>query len=352
MNQMRVSIGAVVLAVCVSPAAVLHFEAAQPLQSPPSQGQPTSASASSGRMLKPEALIHVVANLDRTVAFYRDGIGFELVSEPAPLKGPAGAMLARQAAGGKARSATFRIPGSEMQFMVVEFSGVESHPMTQQLYDPGITRFSIQVRDIDAAFARVKDRVVVNSTGGAPVFTQKPRNNTRAVMMHDPDGFVFEFVQGDPIPETDVPKSSNVYNARSSLAIEDTNKSLAFYRDLLGYEARPSNTVNDAVLALEGTPTAVAKTTSTSPPGSTNVWFFWEFSNIARAKHEPRAQDPGASALSLRVENLPALLARMKAAGVKVETAGEEAVTIGGSSRGVLVRSPDGLLVELVEQAR
>lgn len=317
-------------------------------------GQTASpAPASAGRMIKPSALIHVVARLEKSVAFYRDGIGFELISGPEPLTGSA---LVQQAVAAspkaKARSATFRIPGSEMQFVLVEFSGIEGKAFTQQLYDPGITRFSIQVRDIDAAFARVKDKVVVNSTGGAPVYTQRPRNNTRAVMMHDPDGFVFEFVQADPIPNTDVPKTSNVYNARSSLAMDDTAKSLAFYRDVLGYEARPQNTVNDAVLALEGTPTAVAKTTSTSPPGSTNVWFFWEFSNITRTKHEPRVQDPGASALSLLVENLPALLPRVKAAGVKIETAGGDIVALGPNRRGVLVRSPDGLLVELVEQTR
>ena len=315
-------------------------------------GQTASATQpAAGRMLRPNQLIHVVANLQQSVSFYRDAIGFELVSGPGPLSGSALLQQATSASPkASARAATFRIPGSEMQFVLVEFSGIEGKAFSQQLYDPGITRFSIQVRDIDAAFARVKDRVVVNSSGGAPVFTQKPRNNTRAVMMHDPDGFVFEFVQADPLPNSDVPRSSNVYNARSSLAIEDTAKSLAFYRDVLGYQARPQNTVNDAVLALEGTPTAIAKTTSTSPPGSTNVWFFWEFSNIARTRHEPRVQDPGASALSMLVENLPALLTRVKAAGIRIETPGGDVVALGPSRRGVLVRSPDGLLVELVEE--
>jgi len=306
-------------------------------------------------MIKPNALIHVVSNVQRSMTFYRDAIGFELVSPPAMLTGFTGSTLLHQARGtapsAQAGSAVFAIPGSEMQFVLLEFSGIAKQSMTQELYDPGITRFSIQVRDIDAAFNRVRNRgIVVNSTGGGPVFTQKPRNNTRAVMMHDPDGFVFEFVEADPLPDTNVPRTSNVYNARSSLAVEDTAKSLAFYRDLLGYEARPANTVNEAVLALEGTPTAVAKTTSTSPPGSTNVWFFWEFSNIERTRREPHVQDPGASALSLLVENLPALLTRMKAAGVKVETPSGGAVSLAGPARGALVRSPDGLLVELIER--
>jgi len=334
-------------AVCVAVLAAIGL-------APSAASQGGAPPAAPGRMLKPNALIHVVANVERSVAFYRDAIGFALVSPPAPLIASALVHQARsvspQAA---ARAATFTIPGSEMQFTLVEFSGIEGKAFAQRLYDPGVTRFSIQVRDIDAAFARVKDKgVVVDTTGGAPVFTQRPRNNTRAVMMRDPDGFVFEFVQADPLPASEVPATSNVYNARSSLALEDTDKALAFYRDLLGFQARPTNTVTEAVLALEGTPTATARTTSTSPPGSTNVWFLWEFSNIVRTRHEPRVQDPGASALSLLVENVPALLGRIKAAGTKIETPGGDAVALGSGWRGALVRSPDGLLVELVEQTR
>ena len=41
----------------------------------------------------------------------------------------------------------------------------------------------IYTRDIDKAFARVKDKVTVDTTSAGPVYTQRPRNNTRAVMM-------------------------------------------------------------------------------------------------------------------------------------------------------------------------
>jgi hypothetical protein len=46
--------------------------------------------------------------------------------------------------------------------------------------------------------------------------------------------------------------------------------------------------------------------------------------------------DPGASALSIQVENRAALVERMRAAGVKVES-------------NSVVRSPDGLLIEFTE---
>lgn len=309
------------------------------------------ASVDSGRMLQPRALIHVVNDLDDSMAFYRDAVGFEPIAGPSPLSGSALLQrLQEQAPDAAAQTVIFSIPGSEMALQLIEFSGVERKPFTQRLYDPGVTRFSISVRDIDAAFAAVQDyAITVDSTGGEPVYTQRPRNETRAVMMRDLDGFVFEFVEsGNPV-ETDVPESSNIYNARSSLALENLEKSLEFYRDILGYEAAEPNTVNDAVLRLEGTPDATARTSRTQPPGSTNVWFFWEFSNIERTKRIPDVQDPGASALSILVEGLPALLDKIRDAGFQIETVGGQAVNLGNNRLGVLVRSPDGLLVELIE---
>ena len=272
----------------------------------------------------------------------------EVVSGPAPL--PASA-LARKAVGtapgAKARSAILRIPGSNLSLQLVEFSGIDGKPMTQRLYDIGITRFSIQVRDIDKAFNRVKDRVTVDTTSAGPVFTQRPRNNTRAVMMRDPDGFVFEFVEAGTMPMTDVPASSNIYNARSSLAIDTFERSLPFYRDILGFTfANPPADINDAVLALEGTPRANARTSGSMPPGSNNMWVFWEFRDIQRTRHTPSVQDPGASSITLEVEKLDALVARMKAAGIAIEL---EPTSLGDGHRAALVRSPDGLLVELVE---
>ena len=83
------------------------------------------------------------------------------------------------------------------------------------------------------------------------------------------------------------------------------------------------------------------------PPGSNNMWVIWEFSEIERTRRAPAPQDPGASAIALEVENLTALLARLARNGVTVETSAP--VDLGGGHRGALVRSPDGLLVELVE---
>ena len=165
--------------------------------------------------------------------------------------------------------------------------------------------------------------------------------------MNDPDGFVFEFVQSGAMPKTNVPESSNIYNARSSLAFESMEKSIPFYRDVLGFTLNnPPAFINDAVLALEGTPRARVRSAPAMPPGSDNMWVFWEFNDVDRTRHAPNVQDPGASALSLQVENLAGLLKTVQSAGLPVES---PAVPLDHGHHGALVRSPDGLLIELYE---
>ena len=320
---------------------------------PPAAGQATGAAdASPGRMVRPLLLIHVVADLDASVRFYREGLELEVVEGPGPLLDSALVHRARAAsADARATAATLAIPGSNLQLQLIEFAGIPRQAFTQRLYDPGVTRFSIQVRDIDRAFDLVKDRgIIVDTTSAGPVFTQRPRNDTRAVMMRDPDGFVFEFVQPAQVPHAEGPGAGNIFNARSSLALDNIERSLEFYQGLLGFEPRREpGFVNDAVLVLEGTPRATARSVSTMPPGSNNMWVFWEFGDIERTPHAPNVQDPGTSAIALEVENLSKLVARMTAAGVTIETPGGQPVTLANGRLATLVRSPDGLLVELVE---
>jgi catechol 2,3-dioxygenase-like lactoylglutathione lyase family enzyme len=134
------------------------------------------------------------------------------------------------------------------------------------------------------------------------------------------------------------------------LVVQDLAQALPFYRGVFGFKAREPGVVSDAVLALEGTPSAFVRSSITNPPGATNFWVLWEFNKIDRKPLETRVQDPGSPALSIQVENLSGFLKALQAAGGKVESAGEEPVALGPAARGVLVRSPDGLLIELVEK--
>lgn len=78
-------------------------------------GQQQQASET-GRMLRPLLITHVVADLNKSITFYREGMDLAVVSRPAPL---ADSALVKKLAiirpGATARSATLAIPGSNLQ---------------------------------------------------------------------------------------------------------------------------------------------------------------------------------------------------------------------------------------------
>jgi hypothetical protein len=76
----------------------------------------------------------------------------------------------------------------------------------------------------------------------------------------------------------------------------------------------------------------------------------FDFRNIDRKVLHSRIQDPGNSAISLFAEDLPALVKSLKGKGTPVETAGGEPVSLDHKTRGVFMRDPSGILIELVER--
>src|SRR3954468_12139833 len=80
----------------------------------------------SGRMLRPKTLIHVVANLEKSIAFFREGMNLGAPSAAAPFVASA---LVQKAVSpnpsATARAATLAIPGSNLELQLIQFSGIE-----------------------------------------------------------------------------------------------------------------------------------------------------------------------------------------------------------------------------------
>ena len=110
------------------------------------------------------------------------------------------------------------------------------------MQDPGAVTLILLVRDLDAAFAKLKAAgVPVVTTGGAPL-AMSTTNKTRAIIVQDPDGHFVELAQLDPLPATAAPASSNVIGIRLRVTVADMDGTLRFYRERLGLtgELRPS----------------------------------------------------------------------------------------------------------------
>jgi catechol 2,3-dioxygenase-like lactoylglutathione lyase family enzyme len=298
--------------------------------------------AGAGRVIRPNAIVHTVADVDRSLKFYRDVLGLELDA-------------AASAPAGSSSAATLRIPGTDLRLVLVQFPGVERNPVSPRIQDPGVVKTAFRVRDMDAAFALVEKHLSgVLTLGGGPIRPEGPAGANRSVITKDPDGLVVEFARQDvpPLPEN-LSQTSTIIGGWASLIVEDLAKSIEFYRDLLGFtfssNGRP---LSPLVLSLQGLPGAAGTISAASkPPGSAYNWFVYEFKGVDRTVLPTRPQDPGTAWVSFLADDVPALLQKLKASGARVETAGGEPVNVGGAAR-VVVRDPSGILVELVEAKR
>jgi catechol 2,3-dioxygenase-like lactoylglutathione lyase family enzyme len=319
-------------------------------------GQSSQAGAT-GKVVRPNAIIHSVANLERSVAFYRDAVGLPL--DPTASAADVGRDI--QALTGvrdaNIQTATFTIPGSELRLVLAQFQGRSaSGAVTSSIrvQDPGVVKLVLRVRDIDAAFAAVRPTILsVYSTGGAPVHPEGPGARVQAVIVKDPDGCALEFVLGSAEQAAAVPAGSNVIGGWASLVGADLDRMVALYRDRLGFAVpRPPRPLPPSVLALEGTPDAAVTNIGTRPPGSSSTWFLYDFRKIDRQMLPARLEAPGMAAVSFWVDNLPALLDSVKAAGATTITPGGTPASLSDHARALLVRGPDGILIELAEQSR
>src|SRR5580704_12195864 len=115
------------------------------------------------------AIIHSVADLDKTVSFYRDGLGLSMfgpggkavtkLSAPMPLDESLSKFTDTH--GASFRNASFKIPGAKFDLELTEFTHTARKSVQPHMQDPGAATLVLIVRDVDAALAGV------NKTGGS-----------------------------------------------------------------------------------------------------------------------------------------------------------------------------------------
>jgi len=178
----------------------------------------------------------IVSDLERSLKFYSD-----LVGTPPPQTVPAWStdpalLNFLGSPTSQIRFGTVRIPGSALTVEIVEFKDIDRRPVRPRVSDPGAVRLILIVRDIDSMLSRLAGQgVPVVTTGKTPV-AFRTRDAGRAVLIQDPDGFFIELFQPEVLPASSAPATSNVVGARFGLTINDTDQTMKFYRDLLGFQ--------------------------------------------------------------------------------------------------------------------
>ena len=292
---------------------------------------------------------HIVTSLEKSLEFYRDVIGLPVATQPQPFSGNPAIMTLGNTPGAQSRIAVLKVPGAALGVELIEYKDIDRKPANQRFQDPGATNLQVRFRDLDSVVARVK-------RSGARILTVAGTPSTlnggaKIMFVQDPDGFILELGQPANVPAARDESPGNVIGLGFEATVEDTPRTAAFYRDLLGLQISAVGAYNGDKLRADtgGVPRSESRTTRATIPGTMATIIFIEFRGVDRKPLQTRVQDPGTAILQLMVRDLDSLLDKLKAGGAKVVAADGQAVKV-GTTRIALVRDPDNLVLELIQR--
>lgn len=302
------------------------------------QSQSSVAATPAGAVTGACHVSPIVSDLDRSARFYHDLLGLDLVPSP-----PTGALPWDEDPGhlhlhglpqARLRFIGARMPGIRCGVELVEINDVERTAVRRRMQDPGAVTLILLVRDIDAAFARLKAAgVPVVTSGGVPL-AMSTANQTRAVIVQDPDGHFVELAQLDPLPATTAPPASNVIGVRLRVTVSDIEQTVRFYEQQLGLSGvRGPFATSHAVSAMMGLPDSEYRLTTIRMPGSTLLLELLELKGLSPVTTRSRVQDPGSFRLQLNVRDIDAALAGLTSAGSTVVSTGRAPVSMTFNTR-------------------
>jgi catechol 2,3-dioxygenase-like lactoylglutathione lyase family enzyme/uncharacterized glyoxalase superfamily protein PhnB len=299
---------------------------------------------------------HIVSNLDKSFAFYKDLLQLDVAIPPRAFDGNPAIMRMGNTLGAQSRIAVLNVPGASFKLELIEYAQIDRKPAALRNQDPGAGNLILLVRDIDSTLARLKQRgAKIVTPGGAALDIG---GKTRGAFAQDPDGFFVALVQRDPLPQTTAPPGSNVIGGLIAITAGDTGPTVHLYHDVLGfkqlmdfpYSGDPNR------MAMSNTPGAQYRSTVLQIPGTQVSIEFPEFKDIDRSPLHTRLQDPGTSVLQLIVRNVDEVLKTLQAAGLAVVTIGGQpqdlTIPSGAKLRAAIVRDPNNLFLELIQRMK
>ena len=320
------------------------------------RAQPAPQPAPPGDIIGVGNFAHIVADLDRSLGFYRDVLGLT-VSVTAPYAKNDAVEKFGHTEGGQSRLAVVKVPGLAMGIELIQYKDIGSKVQAPRFYDPGAANMAMRIRNLDALFPKVAayPGVKVISAGGKPVTLTTPNGTLHAMFVQDPDGFVVEMIDasngtsGSANPDAPGPVlSGSAFEA----TVRNLDETARFYNDHFGVAFPTGAAYNDnqQMAATAGAPGASFRQSRINIPGTAVPFTLIEFKNIERKELTGRTQDPGTTVLQLVVKDLAAVTRKLKAGGVSIVTTGGEPVQVSPVLKILIVKDPNNMLLELVER--
>lgn len=345
MTRLATALAAVLAAVTVD---------AQAPPTPPSGPVPTGLVVGSGNFFSP-----IVRDLDKAVAFYRDGLGLDVQGAPANADANPALRNMFGLPDASLRWNVGRPAGMRTGVEIVEITKADAKALDRRYQDVGAFSLIAIVRDLDATFARLKRLgAPVVTKGGAPVLVSAGANASRAVIVKDPDGHFLELFQPDPLPAAPAAPAPNVIEVRVRLSVADVDKETQLYRDALGMAVRQLGKFEKtpAVLDMMGLPPGAEYRASMFTVPTTGLVFeLIDFKGVERRTVRGNIQDPGSTRVQLQVRDVDAAIAAFERAGGTVVSTGGKTVELPGrgsaTTKVAIVRDPSNLFLVLLQAA-
>lgn len=299
-----------------------------------------------------------VSDLDRSVRFFEDVLGFRKVSEVEV----AGGDYERLQGVFPLRMRVARLRLGEETLELAEYLAPAGRPVPadSRSNDRWFQHVAIIVSDMHAAYARLREHRVAHASSGPqrlPVWNQAV-GGIEAFYFKDPDGHVIEvlaFPPGKGDPRWQRKNALFLGIDHTAIVVGDTEKSLAFYRDTLGLAvAGESENYGEEQERLNAVFAARLRITALRAGGGPGVELL-EY--LAPGDGRPIPADQRASDIAhwqttFRSESADAAYSSLRQTGVGFVSPGP--VTLPdhalGFSRGVTAHDPDGHVLRLVEQ--
>jgi len=321
----------------------------------PAGPAPTGLVVGSGNFFSP-----IVGDLDKAVAFYRDGLGLDVQGSPA------------NADTNPALRNMFGLPDASLRWQIgrpgagrggveiVEVSKAGGTSLRRNMQDPGAFTLIAFVRDLDATLARLKQQgAPIVTRGGGPVTVPFGGQNAKMVVVADPAGHFVELVQPDTLPASEAPATANVVAVRVRLTVDDLDKAVRLYRDSLGLQVRGNAGFpfrkDASVLNAFGLNAGEYRFATLEVPVTGLTFELVEFKGVDRKTVRGSIQDPGSTRIQLQVRDVDATIAALKQAGGAVVSSGGTTVELpgrgGATTKVAIVREPNNLFLVLLQAA-
>lgn len=311
---------------------------------------PTGLVVGSGNFFSP-----IVEDLDKAVAFYRDGLGLEVTAPPADASANPALRNMFGLPEAQIRWQVARAPGIAGGVEIIEIENAGGQRLTRRMQDPGAFTLLVIVRDMSGIVARLRAAgTPILTVGGEPATVPMGSNAPPAklLMVQDPDGHFVEIVELGAAPPSDSATPPNVVEVRVRLTVADVDRAVRLFRDALGMESIAVSEFNDAVANALGVPGSRYRFGMLRVPGSGLVFEVMEFAGVPRETVQGRVQDPGSTRIQLRVRDVDDTIAALAPLGGTVVSSGGQPLELPAGERRLkvaIVREPDNLFLVLIE---